>query len=218
MEATFQIFLILLAVLAGTALLARRIHIAPAILLLLAGIALAFVPGMPPLELPPELVLLLVLPPLIYSASVAMSWREFRSNLRPIILLAVGCVIFTASVVASADALPDRAAVECRLPARRHRRTPGRGGAAGDRPQARAAAAHPGRARGRGTGQRRHRADPLSLRGGGDLRPARFRCRRRRASSWASSPARSYSARRSAGSRCGRATTRATRRSRSRCR
>ena len=47
MEAKFQIFLIMLAVLAGTALLARRINIAPAILLLLAGIALAFVPGVP---------------------------------------------------------------------------------------------------------------------------------------------------------------------------
>ncbi|MEA2919943.1 MAG: monovalent cation/hydrogen antiporter [Bradyrhizobium sp.] len=102
MEARFQIFLILLAVLAGTALLARRINVAPAILLLLAGIALAFVPGMPTLELPPELVLLVVLPPLIYSASVAMSWREFRYNLRPIILLSVGCVIFTALAVAAA--------------------------------------------------------------------------------------------------------------------
>ena len=102
MEATLQIFLILLAVLAGTALLARRIDIAPAILLLLAGIMLAFVPGMPPVELPPELVLLVVLPPLIYSASVAMSWREFKFNLRPIILLSVGCVIFTAFAVAAA--------------------------------------------------------------------------------------------------------------------
>jgi CPA1 family monovalent cation:H+ antiporter len=101
-EATFQIFLILLAVLAGTALLARRIDVAPAILLLLVGIVLAFVPGMPSLELPPELVLLVVLPPLIYSASVAMSWREFKFNLRPIILLAVGCVIFTAFAVAAA--------------------------------------------------------------------------------------------------------------------
>ena len=100
MEARFQIFLILLAVLAGTALLARRINIAPAILLLLAGIALAFVPGMPPIELPPELVLLLVLPPLIYSASVAMSWREFKFNLRPITLLAFGCVVFTTIAVA----------------------------------------------------------------------------------------------------------------------
>jgi monovalent cation/hydrogen antiporter len=101
-EARFQIFLILLAVLAGTALLARRINVAPAILLLLAGTALAFVPGMPSLELPPELVLLVVLPPLIYSASVAMSWREFKHNLRPIIMLAVGCVIFTAFAVAAA--------------------------------------------------------------------------------------------------------------------
>jgi Na+/H+ antiporter len=101
-EAKFQIFLILLAVLAGTALLARRVEVAPAILLLVAGILLAFVPGMPSLELPPELVLLVVLPPLIYSASVAMSWREFKHNLRPIILLAVGCVIFTAFAVAAA--------------------------------------------------------------------------------------------------------------------
>jgi CPA1 family monovalent cation:H+ antiporter len=102
LEANFELFLILIAVLAGTALLARRVHVAPAILLLLAGIALAFVPGMPSPELPPELVLLLVLPPLIYSAAVAMSWREFKFNLRPIVLLSVGCVIFTAFMVAAA--------------------------------------------------------------------------------------------------------------------
>jgi Na+/H+ antiporter len=101
-EANFQLFLILIAVLAGTALLARRIDVAPAILLLLAGIAIAFVPGMPSPELPPELILLFVLPPLIYSAAVAMSWREFKFNLRPIILLSVGCVIFTACAVAAA--------------------------------------------------------------------------------------------------------------------
>jgi hypothetical protein len=45
--------------------------------------------------------------PLIYSASVAMSWREFKYNLRPIILLSVGCVIFTAFAVAAAT-LSDR--------------------------------------------------------------------------------------------------------------
>jgi monovalent cation/hydrogen antiporter len=102
MEARFQTFLILLGVLAGTALLARRLNVAPAILLMLAGIALAFVPGMPSIELPPELVLLMVLPPLIYMAAVAMSWREFKNSLRPIVLLAVGCVIFTAATVAVA--------------------------------------------------------------------------------------------------------------------
>jgi monovalent cation/hydrogen antiporter len=102
MEASFQIVLILITVLAGASLLARRTGIAPAILLLVTGIGLAFVPGMPQLELSPELVLLVVLPPLIYSASVAMSWREFRHSLRPIMLLAVGCVIFTAAAVATA--------------------------------------------------------------------------------------------------------------------
>src|SRR3979411_2179526 len=102
MEARFHMWPFLSPGLPGTALLARRFSVAPAILLLLAGISLAFVPGMPSLELPPELMLLVVLPPLIYSASVAMNWREFRYNLRPIILLAVGCVIFTAFAVAAA--------------------------------------------------------------------------------------------------------------------
>jgi Na+/H+ antiporter len=101
-EAGFQIFLVLLAVLASVALLARKLDMAPAILLLVAGIGLAFIPGAPRLELPPDLVLLLMLPPLIYSASVAMSWRDFKANLRPIALLAIGCVLFTASAVAIA--------------------------------------------------------------------------------------------------------------------
>jgi CPA1 family monovalent cation:H+ antiporter len=60
---------------------------------------------MPAIQLPPELVLLLVLPPLIYSASVAMSWREFKFNLRPIVALSVGCVIFTTCAVATATHL-----------------------------------------------------------------------------------------------------------------
>jgi hypothetical protein len=57
--------------------------------MVLAGLLLALTPGLPRVELAPELVLLLVLPPLIYSAGVAMSWREFRYNIRSISLLAV---------------------------------------------------------------------------------------------------------------------------------
>ena len=75
MQYRFEIFLILLAVLAGAALLARRLNVAPAVMLLMTGIGLALVPGLPRLELEPEIVLLIVLPPLIYSASVAMSLR-----------------------------------------------------------------------------------------------------------------------------------------------
>src|SRR4030081_195652 len=102
MTATIQIVLFLLAVLVLVAVVAQRLKTAPSILLVVAGIALALVPGLPPVELAPELVLLVLLPPLIYSAGVSMSWREFRFNLRPITLLAFGCVVFTTCAVAAA--------------------------------------------------------------------------------------------------------------------
>jgi CPA1 family monovalent cation:H+ antiporter len=102
MTATIQIVLFLLAVLVVIAVVAQRLKLPPSILLVVGGIALALVPGLPPLELAPELVLLVLLPPLIYSAGVSMSWREFRFNLRPITLLAFGCVVFTTCAVALA--------------------------------------------------------------------------------------------------------------------
>ena len=102
MTATIQLILLLLAVLVAVAVIAQRFNIAPSILLVIAGIALALIPGMPPIELAPELVLLVLLPPLIYSAGVSMSWREFCFNLRPIALLAFGCVVFTTCAVAAA--------------------------------------------------------------------------------------------------------------------
>src|SRR3954469_14798561 len=102
MIVTIQTLLALLAVLAAVAVIAKRLNTAPSILLVVAGISLAVVPGLPRIELAPEVVLLLILPPLIYSAGVAMSWREFRSNLRPIFLLAFGCVVFTTCAVAVA--------------------------------------------------------------------------------------------------------------------
>ena len=101
MTETIQTLLLLVAVLVIVAIVARRFNIAPSILLIIAGILLALTPGLPRIELAPELVLLGILPPLIYSAGVAMSWREFRFNLRPIVLLAFGCVLFTASAVAT---------------------------------------------------------------------------------------------------------------------
>ncbi len=102
MTTTIQTLLLLLAVLVVVAVAARRLNTAPSILLVIAGIALALAPGLPRIELAPELVLLGILPPLIYSAGVAMSWREFRFNLRPIALFAFGCVVFTTCAVAAA--------------------------------------------------------------------------------------------------------------------
>ena len=101
MTATIETILFLLAVLVVVAIVARRLNTAPSILLVVAGIGLALLPGLPRIELAPELVLLGILPPLVYSAGVAMSWREFRFNLRPITLLAFGCVVFTSCAVAA---------------------------------------------------------------------------------------------------------------------
>ena len=90
----------LVAVTAASAVLARRSLAPPSIFLVLVGLALGFIPGVPRIELRPELVLSLLLPPLLYSSGVGMSWRGFKENLRPILSLAVGCVIFTACVTA----------------------------------------------------------------------------------------------------------------------
>jgi len=90
----------LLAITAFVALGARRIHVPESIFLVLVGLAISFLPGMPRIGLQPNMVLSLLLPPLLYSAGVNMSWRGFRANLRPILLLAVGLVIFTTVAVA----------------------------------------------------------------------------------------------------------------------
>jgi Na+/H+ antiporter len=59
------------------------------------------VPGLPRVELEPEVVFLLFLPPLLYVSALFTSWRDFRANLRPISLLAVGLVLMTTCVVAT---------------------------------------------------------------------------------------------------------------------
>jgi monovalent cation/hydrogen antiporter len=95
--------LVLLAVLAAiTALtaLAPVLRVPYPILLVLGGLALGFIPGIPAVTLPPELVLVGVLPPLLYSASFFTSLRDFRRNLGPISLLAVGLVVATMLAVA----------------------------------------------------------------------------------------------------------------------
>ena len=84
MTAAIQTLMLLVAALVVVAIVARRLNVAPPILLVIAGLSLAVTPGLPRVELAPELVLFGILPPLICSAGVAMSWREFRFNLRPI--------------------------------------------------------------------------------------------------------------------------------------
>jgi CPA1 family monovalent cation:H+ antiporter len=96
-----------LTILAILTLAATLLALAPAlripypILLVLGGLAVAFVPGLPELELNPELVLVGVLPPLLYAAAYFTSLREFSANRRPIALLSVGLVLFTTVGVAA---------------------------------------------------------------------------------------------------------------------
>jgi Na+/H+ antiporter len=103
--------LVLLALLIAAAALlaiAPELRIPYPILLVLGGLALGFVPGIPTLQLPPELVLIAILPPLLYSSAYFTSLRELRANVRPIGLLAIGLVITTmVSVAAVAHTLVD---------------------------------------------------------------------------------------------------------------
>jgi len=96
------IALALALLVAALSVAARRLRLASPILMLLGGSLLAFVPNLPRLSINPDLVMLGLLPPLLYTSGVGMSWRGFRANLRPILLLAIGCVLATAGVVATA--------------------------------------------------------------------------------------------------------------------
>ena len=90
----------LLVAVAALAWLASRVNVSYPILLVLGGLGIAAVPGLPRVELRPDLVFLLFLPPLLYYAGLLTSWRDFKSNIRPISLLAVGLVLFTTCLVA----------------------------------------------------------------------------------------------------------------------
>ncbi|HYT61079.1 MAG TPA: Na+/H+ antiporter [Haliangiales bacterium] len=99
---TAEILVLLLASVAALALLAQRLTIPYPILLVLGGLAISFVPGLPSVRLSPELALLIFLPPLLYAQAWMTPWREFCKYRRPIFLLAVGLVLFTTTAVAFA--------------------------------------------------------------------------------------------------------------------
>jgi len=100
MIGTVEIFVGMLLAVAALAWLARRIHIAYPILFVIGGLALALIPGVPRVTLNPELVFLFFLPPLLFPAALFTPWRDFRENLRPISLLAVGLVLITIVAIA----------------------------------------------------------------------------------------------------------------------
>ena len=99
--ATFEVLLGLISLCVALAVLAQRMKIPVAVPLVLGGMGLAFVPGLEPVELDPELALALFLPPLLQVSAYRTDWSAFRSNLVPILMLAIGAVLFTALVIAA---------------------------------------------------------------------------------------------------------------------
>jgi len=95
-----EITLALLAACVALAVVARRTGLPYAVVLILGGMALAFIPGLPRVELDPTLALAAFLPPLLQASAWRTDWMEFRASIRPILLLAVGAVLFTALCVA----------------------------------------------------------------------------------------------------------------------
>lgn len=101
-----EIIILLLAVVLALTTVSQRLSTPYPILLVLGGLALGLVPGLPTVTLHPDLVFLVFLPPILWAAAYFTSLREFRRNLRPISLLAVGLVLATtAGVAAVAHAL-----------------------------------------------------------------------------------------------------------------
>jgi CPA1 family monovalent cation:H+ antiporter len=95
-----EIIWTLLIVVAALAMLAKKMALPYPVLLVIGGLALGFVPGLPAVKLEPDIVFLFLLPPLLYPAAVFTSWRDFRANLSPILFLAVGLVLLTTALVA----------------------------------------------------------------------------------------------------------------------
>jgi CPA1 family monovalent cation:H+ antiporter len=93
------VFLILGSI-AVFGVLAKRTRLPYPIVFLLGGIALALVPGMPAVELEPDVVFLVFLPPLIFGDGFVTDWRDFKRYIRPIGWLAIGLVIVTSVTVA----------------------------------------------------------------------------------------------------------------------
>jgi monovalent cation/hydrogen antiporter len=100
MPTTITLLVSLLAVVVVLSALATRLAVPSPIVLVVGGVLLSLLPWLPPIDLESDLVLFLFLPPLIYASAWQTSWREFHANLRPILVLAIGLVLVTTSLVA----------------------------------------------------------------------------------------------------------------------
>ncbi len=101
MENTAIIVLLLFGI-AFLGILSNKYKFPFPIALVLSGIVISLIPGLPVIELAPGVVFIIFLPPLLYAAAWNTSWHDFKANLRPIGLSAIGLVLFTTILVAAA--------------------------------------------------------------------------------------------------------------------
>lgn len=96
----FAFFLSIVVVIIFLIMLANKIKVAYPVLLVLAGLAISFIPGIPAIKIEPELIFLIFLPPLLYEAAWATSWKELWRWRRIVMSFAFVVVLFTAVLVA----------------------------------------------------------------------------------------------------------------------
>ncbi len=97
-----EVVLLLLLLSVALGWVARRLNFPYPIALVIGGAALGFLPELPQFPFDPQFILVLVLPPVLYQTALLTSWRDFKANIRPIGLLAVGLVIATTLAVGAA--------------------------------------------------------------------------------------------------------------------
>ena len=95
-----EVIAVLLMMMAALVVIAKKIELPYPVMLVLGGLAVSFIPRLPQVKLDPNLVLFFFLPALLYPAALFTSWRDFRRNLRAILLLAIGLVLITMVAVA----------------------------------------------------------------------------------------------------------------------
>lgn len=97
---SFQILIVLIFLAAFLVGLAQKIRIPYPIALVLGGTAIGFIPNLQAISFDPNLILVIVLPPILYYAAFGISFREFRNNLKEIFSLAIGLVVITTMIIA----------------------------------------------------------------------------------------------------------------------
>src|SRR5215471_5733690 len=94
-----EAMVLLMCAVIGVVLVGRRLKMPYPIALVIGGLCISLIPGLPRVHINPDLVFLIFLPPLLYAAGWFTSWHDFKANLRPIFMLAFGLVLFTMFVV-----------------------------------------------------------------------------------------------------------------------